>query len=346
MFRADKIKTSFAGLVGWRQSTLSGSDTITEANLATASGLYFQDTNPGLISVNNIKSTQEDTAISAPNLNTLLTNMYVDCVNDTLSRVIENRASNFKSYNLYPYEKAFSETITPNGRFVGFRIESYGGMDLLTKINFLELSFDAAVTFNVYLFNSNLKTAIQTQSVTTVAGQSKIQAIDWNLTDDATYKGGVFYIGYFESDLSGAKAYDRSFERSNVKVSTSIIDIEAVNVGCTGTVLDVEDVEAQSYSGGLNIGITISTDFTELLIRNKTYFARAIQLAMAEKCLILYKNSMRANRNERLLNAIDFELFGNPELKIEGLNQKLEREINTIRKMMFSDNPLILGTLS
>jgi len=62
--------------------------------------------------------------------------------------------------------------------------------------------------------------------------------------------------------------------------------------------------------------------------------------------LILYKNSMRANRNERLLNAIDFELFGNPELKIEGLNQKLEREINTIRKMMFSDNPLILGTSS
>ena len=342
MIISDKIKTAFSGLVGFAQSDVLS--IVSDANLVTSSGLTFQDAS-ALATIENIHECQNNPNITDAQFNTMLTNMYNDCVLSVCNKVCFGKPQLKHSYNLYPYEKSFNDTITPASRFVCHRIEAFNGIDLMNQISWIELSFDTEKTFNIYLYNSNLKTAIQTKSVTTSAGESKIYNLNWNLSDDATYKGGVFYLGYFEDDLDGAKAYKKDWEKANLRRCNKSFDVHPCEVEYSGTVLNVESVDYSEETWGMNLGINVFYDYTQLLILNKERFATAIQLQMHEKVLNLIKFSTRSNRTERILKDVDLELFGNPEYKIEGVTTKLNKEIETIKRFLFYRNPVTISTL-
>lgn len=345
MIRTDKIQTGLFGGVGFRNPTLTGYNIVDSTNQESSSGLYFQDGSE-LVTIKNIKDTQENADISDSDFNTLLTNMQKSVVLDVCNKVINGQSDFISSVNVLPFEKSFDATIEHKSKFVGFEIEPSLG-NIACKIPYVELSFNEEVTFNLYLYNSNLpKSPVQTKSVTTTAGESKIVDLGWIIADDATYKGGTFYLGYFDDDLGTAKAYKKDHDSSNVMINAPYFKIWPLTLGYTGTTIDIENENSSSLTFGLNFGMDVYNDYTELIIRNKSLFWNAIQLQMHEKVLSKIKYSTRTNATERVsVGKIDFELFGNREAGILGVSKKLENAISTLRKSLFYVPRISRGTL-
>lgn len=347
MIRSDKIISAFFGGVGFRDSTLTDVPDVSTANKETRSGMVFQDGN-FLVTIKNIYDCQEDADISDVDFNTLLTNMQNTVILETVNKISEKQSDFIQSANIFPYEKSFKNTITPSSKVVGFEIEKTNDCGIICKLPWVELSFDTAKTFNVYLYNSNKPNApIQTQSVTTVAGESVIQSLNWYVADDSTYKGGKFYLVYFEDDLDGAKAFKKDFELSSYQVGTSHYNINPVSIGYTGAVIDVSDVTNESDIFGLNLGVDVYNDYTEVFIRNQNLFWTAIKHQMTEKVLNMILQSTRTNFTERETkeNQARFALYGNEKYKIEGINLKLGSAIDDIKKMLFYQPTISKGTL-
>jgi hypothetical protein len=304
------------------------------------------------VSIKNIKDCQENPAITSVQFNTLLGNMQRSVILDVCNKVVNGQADFVSSNNLYPFEKSFANLVGKTGKFVGFEITQKKSGNVICKIPWVETSFDGVVTFNLYLYNSNLPTTpIQTKSITTVAGASKITILDWIVADDVTYKGGVFYLGYFDDDLTvdevEVSAYKKDHDLSILRVITPYYSVEPISLSATGATINVVGEAYESDTFGLNIGIDLYNDYTELILRNRNLFWNAIQLQMHEKVLMLIKYSTRSNITERISNEmIDFELFGNSTLKISGVIDKLNNSISTLIKAFFPKPRISKATLS
>lgn len=339
MARVDKIKTGLFGRVGFRNSIESGYDIVSEANQASASGLYFQDASP-LVTIKNIKDCQNIASISSDDFNNYLTTLQESVIMETYNKVFNSESCFVYSNNLFPFEKTFSDTIDKKSRFVGMKIEPTLRNDMVLKIPSVELSFDSEVTFNLYLYNSNLpKSPIQTKEVTTTAGESVIVDLDWYIADDAGYKGGTFYLGYFDDDIGTAKAYNKNYENASIMFQTPYYYVELVSVENSGTTINVDEYTSESDSFGLNIFTEVSKDYSQIAIRNKSMFDQAIQLQMHERVLLMMLTSTRSNSTERLtkeiITQIRVELYGNTELNIAGVQGKLSSMIDSIKKTLF-----------
>jgi hypothetical protein len=352
MIRIDKIQAVTTGLfggVGFRNSDLSGYNIVDATNVGTTSGLYFQDASE-LVSIKNIKDCQENPSITDVQFNTLLANMQKSAILDVCNKVADGRAD---FINLYPFEKSFVNLVGKLGKFVGLRIAPSKG-NVICKIPWIETSFNGVATFNIYLYNTNLpSTPIKTKEITTVAGASNITILDWIVADDTTYKGGVFYLGYFDDDLTvdevEVSAYKKDYDLSNVKISTPYYRIDPISLTNTGATISVVNESYESDTFGLNIGVDLYVDYTELILRNRNLFWNAIQLQMEERVLMLIKHSTRSNstelRTKDNIEKIDLELFGNKQYGIAGLNNKLDSAISTLKKCLFPDKRIIIATL-
>lgn len=351
MVRPDRIKNEMFGGVGWRQPTLSGSPVIDSVNLESKSGLKYQD-GSFFVTIQNIKDTQEDPAISDVDFNSYLKTLQESVILETCQKIEEGQTDFVQSNNIYPYEKTFTDTIEPNGKFVGFQIERLKQTNLLSKINWVELSFDSAVTFDIHLYNSNLpSTPIKTQSVTTVANESIVVALDdWELADGENFKGGSFYWGYFENDLGGAKALQKDFELANLSVTTRFDFIVPTALDHTGTTIDVDSQVTESDTFGLNFNIDTYNDWTEKFIRNKSMFYQVIQYQMAEKVFNQIRHSTRSTRIERMtkgfLDQMAFDMYGNVERGLIGIEGKLRRSVKNLQKTFFFKPSISVGTLT
>lgn len=350
MLRSNKIKSALYGGVGFRQPTVPEYAILDEDNTTSYSGLRFEDVS-GFVNVQNIYDCQYDKDISASDFNALLKSMQEQAIDDTCRAVIRDKSIMLYNANLYPYKKLFSEVMEPSNGFVGFEITSRTCSNMAMKVEWVELSFNATGAFYLYLFNSNKRSYINRLEVSVLANESKIVNLsDWFISDGDDYKGGKFYLGYFESDLNGINPTSRNYELSSVRVSNHFFEIEPVRLECDGLILNAENEEYLSDTYGLNLGISIYEDYTSIVIDNKHLFYPAIQHCMAVKVLGLIKNSIRSNMTSRLnkenIAEIDFDIFGNPEIGIRGLEWKFNERVNDIRNMIFFDPMIQIGTLS
>jgi hypothetical protein len=345
-----RVKSAMLGGVGWRQAPLSGYPVIDANNLVSRSGLYFQDA-VSFVTIQNIADNYQDANVNDADFNTYLSELQKSSILEACQKVASEESDFIQSVNLYPYEKSFSKTLTPNNRFVGFEIERTKSVNLIGNISWIELSFDSDVTFNIYLYNSNKPNIpIKTQAVTTIANESVIVNLeDWHIADDDTFKGGNFYLGYFEADLGGAKAIAKDWELSQTQRSTRCHIIDVISLEHTGATIDITSNVSRSDTFGLNFGIDIYNDYTELFIRNKNMFYQVIQYQIAEKVFLMLKSSNRFNDIERSssssLDDMAFELYGNSELGIEGITGKLKRAVDNLKKSLFRRPKIRVSTL-
>lgn len=351
MLRSDRLTSILYGGVGFRQPTIKDYAILDTDNLTSRSGLYFDDAS-SFVTIQNIKDCQSDSQISVSEFNAYLKNLVKSVILDICQRITFGKADLIHVNNLYPFEKKFDETLEPIGnKFVGFKIEPQTvNSDMIGKVSFLELAFDNDITIDIHLFNSNVKTPIKTKECVCIGGQSNIFSVDdWFLGDSDTFKGGNFYIGYFESDLGAIKPIKRDWERSTVQIKTAFYHVEPVFMNVVDTWFDVDSDEVEDDTFGLNIGINVYNDYTELLIRNDNLIYPAIKYGMAEKVLSLVKSSVRSNLIERLnkenIDEINFELYGNSALGITGVNGKLNEQVENVKKMIFFTPLLTVNTL-
>jgi len=349
MIQADKIHTALSGFMGWRQSVNSDFAIVDASNQLSSSGEYFQDFSP-LVTIENIKNNQQYASISDADFNTLLNNLYksayVKVFKDVFSKndFVENKV-------LFPYENVLTDTITNSTSFVGYEFQPANRKEFLTTINTLFTTFDGVDSVKVLVFHSSKQDPILNTTVTTVANEDVASSVDWDFSA-TEYAGGKYYIGYLRSGLT-AKAINREWDSSNVANSFCTFSMRPILVDGwdSETLFDVDDVDYEDETYGLNFDITTWKDYTNIIIQNKNRFTKAIGLQVAVDVLDLMLKSTRSNRNERQMNAnILLERDGildasKDSTRVDAVIPRLKRELKMLKEN-FVEQPLIVrGTL-
>jgi len=343
MVRISEIE-SLLGLVGFRQSTITEWAILDAANIASTSGLFVNDVS-GLITVKNIKQSQENTAISNSDFNTFLKSLMKASFNNLLKSVfsendlIENRI-------LFPYENDWVNTIENGTDFVGYEIERANNKMFNVILNSITLSFDASDSVKILLFHSSTKLPIQNKTIAVTADTEITTALGWNLS----IPYGTYYIGYLRSGLT-AKAYDRQYEESNVREYYNCLNVEPIKVSWDAeTLLPVGNAVGDSQTWGINLDISSYYDYTNIVVNNANRFARGLQLQTAADILNLIATTTRSNRDERIIKGDAlYDLNGNrsnPEIpQSVGVLNQLANEVKLIKKM-FSQPKIQTNTIA
>ena len=345
MFQKSAIE-SLIGRVGFSQSTIPEYAILDTDNLKTDSGYLFNESS-GLVTTKNIKECQENKDISDDDFNEYVQGLQRSAITQVLNKVFYDKGAIMETVLLFPFEHKFDDTLELSDKFVGFRINVGTNRRLLTTIKNVVLSFNGADTFNIHLYNSNVKVPIKTKEVTVSDGDTIVD-LDWDLPKNtATYKGGAFYLGYFESDVT-VKPYSREYELGNVNDFSVYNDIEFVRLPNTGTVIDV-DGDTITEPMGLNMEFETKIDYTDLIESKKSLFDRAIMYQMANVVLGVIYTTTRSNITQRLGEGIKSfafaDLNGDKELGSIGMISKAAREIISIRKSLFSTPRIRRGTM-
>jgi len=333
MYKASTIQTGLTGRLGWRDATASGYPTMTGDNTTANSGLYFQDFH-NLVTIPNIYNCQQDRDISDANFNTYLLNLQKAVINDVCNLVFNGKNDLVQNTLLYPYENSVNDTIENSGDFVGFEIFPEACKTQSLVINQILTQFDSVDSVTIYLFHSSQQAAVKSETITTQALSAKLTRVtDW-FCDWTTYKGGKWYLGYLTNGLT-AKALNRDYDLANVKREIYGNCIRPIKVpGHTATTLpDIELVDYESETWGLNLDVSVKRDFTDAILMNPQMFDNAIGLRMAYKVLELIATTTRSNNDERILTAALGELNATEQqFSGGGIKNRYEKEIEKLSK--------------
>lgn len=339
-FDITKVYDALKERIGWNQPTVAGSPTLSDANKASTSGRFY-DEGHAVVRANIVYDVQENESITADQFNQLLQNMNKGCIMQCLNAVF-NRPQLIETGLVYERSSNIRNVVIPNqGNFCGYRIKVAEG-NYAVQINTISLFFNAAATFNIYLFNDLVKDPLKTKSVTTVANSQVVVDLEWILNYIGTQnKGGMFYIGYFQDDLGSANGID---EQLNQWAPTKVYGAWPFQSPKTGT-LDFNRINPSVVfrSYGLNLQISAYRDYTQTIIQNAHLFDEARILLMASKIIELIKNSIRSNKTERIsaenIAQLEYDLnlaFPTEERPfMAGIKAQLVREYKRINDNFF-----------
>ena len=349
MLDVSKIQSSLLGLIGYKQPFNPDYAIIDADNLLSDSG-YFVNSNP-YAKIEYIKDCQDYKDISNTDFNKVLEEIKTNSISNVTNQVFNE--SSYIDRNLV-YKNAFNKVETeslPNG-FVGYRIRVSSEKSIAFNITRLFLDFEGTGDITVYLFNSAQKTPIKTQLIS-ITSDHQEYPLNWVINDtDGVYKG-EYYLGYIKTGSDTFSPYKRDYNDGNVMSYITYLDIDLINVdGVTTPVLfDLNEVSGMSESVGLNPDITVYDDYTDLIIQNKSLFARAIYLSAVISCLRIYMASLRSSRNEKLAsdlyNKVLVEIEGTKAadnvISVKGLRSQMLSEISTIKDAVQSIKEGYLG---
>lgn len=333
----------FDGLLGWKQAQ----DVVVDAeNLASTTGRKYNDFS-ALVTTDNIYYTQPDPAITAGAFNTYLKDLINESIQQLMNSVFRNTDDSIENRLLYNYEFDFNHTIVNDSDFVGFEVDVSKKKDRVVVINTAYLTFDAVGTVKLLLFHSDYKDPIESIEVTTVEDDTKEEPLGWELDK----KSGKYYLGYLTNGLV-PKAYDRNFELANFKNCFSLAYFEEIKVSghSSETIFDVNNVDNEALSWGLNFDVSGWKDWTSVALQNKTKFVDAIGMQVCVNALDLFLNSVRSNAHERIAKAnIMVALDGYKDQNgfwTQGLRQRLGKEIKELQNQFTVGERLMVGTLT
>lgn len=330
------------GLLGWKQAQ---NVVVDAGNLASSTSRKYNDFSP-LVTTDNIYYTQPNPSISESDFNDYLEDFVNESIQQLMNSVFRNTDDLIENDLLYSYEFDFNHTIENDGDFVGFEIDVSKSTDKTVVINTSYLTFDAVDNVKLLLFHSDYKDPIQSQVVATLASDTKEQSLDWVLDK----KSGKYYLGYLTGGLT-AKAYDRNFELANFKKCFSLSYFTEIKVsGHSNELLfDVNDVNNNAFSWGLNFDVSGWNDWTRMVLQNKTKFVDAIGMQVCVNALDLMLNSTRSNRDERIAKAnimVALDGFQKDGLYTQGLRKRLTKEIDQLKDQFTERKFMEIVTMS
>lgn len=318
------------GRLNWLDSSLNSTNTT------SISGRYFDDGSfHSLVTVPNIKATVPEQS----NWNTFFQRKQNAVIARCLNSVF-NEPEYIQQTLLYDRCNE-QETLIPNeGKAVGVKIHLIKRFDVSCFVNSLQLYFDGAATFNIYLFKQGSKTALKTKSVTTVANtKTWIDLSDWLLN----YKeSAVYYVVYFQNDLGSVKAIQEQAE----ECKTLAFDADFFTATTTGT--DFNRVEMSEYSlpHGLNMQVSSFRDYSQNILNQPALFDNLIGLTMAYQTIEDMIYSVQSSGKERIIKeqllsiGIQLDLNGVAPIsespKVIGLKQRIDQEAARVKKAFYA----------
>jgi hypothetical protein len=333
------ITTVLAALfsrLGW-----STDATLNTANKTSNSGRYFDDGSfHSLVTVTNIKATTPE-PVSPATWDTIFTAKQNALISRCLNSVFNGEE--FKE-QVFLYEREWEQEslVTNSGLAVGYKIDVPYDMDISVKINSLELYFNEAATFNVYLFKQGSKTAVQTKSVTTLANiRTTVALTDWILNRKESH---TYWVVYFQNDLGTAKAIQEIVEWKR----TFCFGAESFISSTSGTDFNRVSPAMTFQPYGLNMLVTSFQDFSQNIINQPALFDELLGLTMAYQVIEDIVYSVQSDKTERVLKdqlakvGMQMDLNGAAPIsdspQVIGLRQRIERETKRV-KNAFYPNP-------
>ena len=205
------------------------------------------------------------------------------------------------------------------------------------------------------MFHSSQVDPLATITFTTANGLSWF----WNTTDnqrlyadDDTLTGGVYYLGYYQDDVTGNAIkfkngyfdYDSGYcgscgyaqQSKQYQTVQKYMSISAFSVNAgdfiPGEMFDPADVNYElSTNYGLNVGINIECDITNYLVRNRTQLTTALGNAVAYQVMKkAIEYSLQSNFvTDDLIGSVQEELVSDNE-SADSVNKKLAASINSL----------------
>ena len=348
-FNTELVLAELMGRIGWRQPTVSSfTTTLSPANLGSTSGRYFQDFHP-ICSPEIIKNIQEDNLITDDNFNTLLQNWQqadiLKALNGCFNKreLIETKLL-FERYGRQDYPNPNSN---PDS-FVGIRITAPRDFLKTMQIDTLYLYFDTNVTFNLYLFHDTIANPVWSQSVSALANEQTVisfaDPLVLNYVKD--HASGVYFLGYFQSDLGEAQAINEIVEKFNDLYSFGLIPVELFRkiLNSDVTQINVNNVAYTIKTHGMNIRCSSFRDHTQLIVKHAYLFDELIGLQMACMVIEAIGYSGRSNKSERITKDLTQSLlndlngvpnpYGGAPISY-GLRNQVQREINRVKADLY-----------
>jgi hypothetical protein len=343
-YHFEKVMAALVGRLAWRQSTAVEYAILNSQNQLSASGRYFNDFHP-LVTIQNLKSTIENNSISNADFNQTLIDMQKSAIMTCLAGVF-NKPELLEQTQLFERGWNNDQLVTNGGNFVGIRFR-IAPTNIAARINSISVFFNAAKTFNLFLYHDTKASAIWQQSVTTVANDMTIVIPSAPLflnTLINTYRGGYFYLGYYQDEIVDAKAYD---EQYCTRVVGKHFGFDFFTSKKSGADFDRKNVPLTTITYGLNAEFTIFRDHTNSIIRNAYLFDDVIGNQMAYQCLKAMVYTVRSNANERILKdqftqyGLQQELEGTVAIsnapQTKGLKDKIAQALKSIQQSFFPD---------
>jgi len=264
----------------------------------------------------------------------------------------------FDNVLLFEGDGKLSDTITKSNRLVGLAINPRRINNIQVVIKQLGMQFTSAQAgLYIYLWHSSRKEyVVRQQVITTGTNRFNWQALTSFVLDFVNYatdidSGGTWFIGYFESGLTGSavnKAYDFyagpchgcSGEQGNVtryNLWSKYVDIMpfyVANADLDGTNLPaLESIEYDETTNfGLNLSLTVKPDLTELITGNTSLVTYPLGLQFANDLLewIAYNPAVRVNPSRINSSQVMFELTGSTDTNSKGIRKLLEDAVNAL----------------
>lgn len=327
--------------LGWMQPTRTGY-ALDSFNTTSVSGRYFNDGSfHAIVTPENVRQAQEDAEITVGEFNAFLLTLQKASIMKALNAVFNKnerleRALLFERFGRNDYK------FTNTGAFVGILLRPGRKEGLSIQVNSVSLYFDSNVTFNLYLFHEAKKTPVWTQSVTAVADeQTVINFSEVIVNYLENNKSGNFYLGYFQSDLGTAKAYNEIVERFNPTYNFAMYPVEMEAL--PGNYINRNKINYTYSTHGLNVDISAFRDHTQRILTNPYLFDNLIGLNMAAMVIEMINNSTRENKTQRITQEQSQKLYTDLQLAgptddfpyMAGLKNQIAREVKRVKEEFF-----------
>ncbi len=242
---------------------------------------------------------------------------------------------------------ANASNYVPNqNKFVGLELNTIPNKDVDLRIKKIGLHFvDIQTDLPIYIYQSSQLEPLQVINVSTTTNKSfiwlDIEDILLNYTD-AYSSGGVFYIGYYQEDVTGIGAINNdkfnfkapclSCNRTGRKYWDSFnkfVNVNSFSVAdgnyVKGEMWDNELNQYGSNTFGLNISFTAECTLNNFITENAQVFAKGL-LRQAELLFCEYAiNTSRTNElAERLANIAGINLDADGLIKLQ---EQVDEEI-------------------
>jgi len=356
MYNTTKVLTALKGILGWRDHYNAAVVPALPAALTDSeTGQYYQDVHPAL-DLEYIKTTlRDDDTIDA-----YLARTEDIVIPQMLNKLIVSKQLQdyFKSILrqnvIHNSDGYYKDKIINEGRFVGVSIRVHANKGLKTVIQKIGLQSSAVQSdLDIYVYHSSRKDPLAVvQFNSTTADSFEWDDLEQELfyDDGEQIVGGVYYIGYYQDDLSGqaikytklnwntgyCKSCDGGIASSLFNKVAAYVDMMPFYVpSASFTAGELFDPNSIIYTAdnnwGLNFQFVVQCDLTQFWVSNSKEFVELQGLMMAHRILRDMIYSPKINYvEEQLKFMIIRDLEGDKETKAMNIEQRISRAMKAI----------------
>jgi len=354
MFNANLVIPEFENLIGWKQHSSTSEFQIEESLTETQSGEYYQQKHSAL-RLDIIRASLSDNIELSDYLKEKIQFASTEMLNDLLTiRQISGYGKTLLDDAVLLNKMGWAnDKITNESRFVGFEIKVNGSIGLKALIKQIGLQFSGEESFTLYLFHSNVAEPISEIDVTTDSGGQWT----WNdafldlYTFSEKYKGGVFYLGYYQDDITTNAINNTDFDfdkgaclpctggpgYQTWKSITNYYTVYPFYVPAgdytVGQMFDLEHINyVPKVTYGLNLSLGVYCDLTRFFITNKMVFKNLLALKVAYMILNDIRYSPEINYiEENVKMMIIRDLEGDVDTKKDNITTQYHKELKAVK---------------